>query len=503
MREGGEGVFDKILVANRGEIAVRIMATCREMGIRTVAVYSDADREALHVLEADEALPLGGPEPAGSYLNIDKIIGAAKTAGAQAVHPGYGFLAENAPFAERCEREGMVFIGPGASAIRGLGDKTLARRLMEAKGIPVIPGMMEPSSSLETLARKAREIGFPVMVKAAKGGGGKGMRVVESPDALEEACESASCEAMNAFGDPELYIEKRLGSPRHVEVQVLADGLGNVVHLFERECSIQRRHQKIIEESPSPSITEETRMAMGEAAVAAARAAGYVNAGTVEFLLDAQGRFYFLEVNTRLQVEHPVTEMVTGVDLVRKQIEIASGMPLGIDQAGISRRGHAIECRVYAEDPLNSFMPCPGKVLFVREPRGPGIRVDSCLYTGCTVPMEYDPILAKLVVHAESRRACIDRAVRALREFVVMGVLTPIPFLADVLSSDAFGKAETATDFVDGFLGGWTPDMTKRDIVALGAALGLSSAPGRSRAGRDVEDRAGSSPWASLGRFRP
>ncbi|HOM29302.1 MAG TPA: acetyl-CoA carboxylase biotin carboxylase subunit [Deltaproteobacteria bacterium] len=496
-------MFDTILVANRGEIAVRIMATCREMGIRTVGVYSDVDRHALHVIEADRAVALGGSNPAETYLDIDKIIAAARAEGAQAIHPGYGFLAENAQFARRCEQEGIVFIGPPSDVIRDLGDKTLARRVMHAGGVPVIPGMMEPSSDIRELVQKAEEIGFPVMVKSAKGGGGKGMRVVETPQACAEACEAASRESMNAFGSADIYVEKYLRSPRHVEVQVLADASGKVLHLYERECSIQRRHQKIIEETPSPSLTPPVRRSICEAALAAARAAGYVNAGTVEFLLDEEGGFYFLEVNTRLQVEHPVTEMVTGVDIVRRQIEIAAGMPLDLDQDDIVQRGHAIECRIYAEDPMNSFMPCPGKVVFVQEPKGPGIRVDSCLYPGCTVPMEYDPILAKLVVHAETRDACIQRAMRALREFAVMGVLTPIPFLADVIASEAFRRGETTTDFVDDFIEGWTPDVSGADIVALAAAIHLSLSRERTVDGHVVHTPAEYSPWLSLKGFRP
>ena len=336
-------MFKKILIANRGEIAVRIMATAREMGIRTVAVFSEADRQALHVLEADQAVHIGPSEPSESYLNMDRVIEAARRTGAEAIHPGYGFLAENALFAERCAREGIVFIGPPPEAIRDLGDKTVARRIMAESGVPVIPGTMEPSTDPDVLSREADRIGYPVLVKAAAGGGGKGMRVVRDPAELRDACTSASREAKGAFGNGDIFLEKYIERPRHVEFQVLADSRGNVVHLLERECSIQRRHQKIIEETPSPALTPELRERMGAAAVAAAKASGYVNAGTVEFLLDTDGSFYFLEVNTRLQVEHPVTEMVTGIDLVRRQLEIASGAGLGLTQDDVRARGHAIE----------------------------------------------------------------------------------------------------------------------------------------------------------------
>ncbi|HOS98214.1 MAG TPA: acetyl-CoA carboxylase biotin carboxylase subunit [Deltaproteobacteria bacterium] len=495
-------MFDKILIANRGEIAVRIMATCREMGIRTVAVYSDADRDALHVLEADQAVHLGPSEPSQSYLDMDRIVAAAKQTGAQAVHPGYGFLAENALFAERCAQEGLVFIGPSPHAIRDLGDKTVARRTMQGSGVPVIPGMMETEGDASKLAREADRIGFPVLIKASSGGGGKGMRVVRSPADLHDACAAASREAQAAFGNGAIYLEKYIEKPRHVEFQVLADAHGNVVHLLERECSIQRRHQKIIEETPSPALSPGTREAMGNAAIAAARASRYTNAGTVEFLLDEQGAFYFLEVNTRLQVEHPVTEMVTGIDLVRQQIEIASGMPLSITQADVAARGHAIECRIYAEDPLSGFLPSPGRISFAREPRGPGIRVDSGIYSGFTVPVEYDPILAKLIAHAGSRTACIERMVRALHDYVILGVLTPIPFLIDVVMSEAFGSGDTFTDFIDTRFAGWQPRTTDAELVGL--AYVIDALAGRRPAGGAMHsDMEAGSPWKTLGNFRP
>ncbi|MHB8908973.1 MAG: acetyl-CoA carboxylase biotin carboxylase subunit [Syntrophales bacterium] len=495
-------MFDKILIANRGEIAVRIMATCREMGIRTIAVYSEADRDALHVLEADEAVCLGPAEPAESYLHIGRILAAAKETGARAIHPGYGFLAENPDFAERCEKEGVVFIGPPSRAIRDLGEKTVARRIMTGSDVPVIPGMMEPQADPDTLAREADKIGYPVIIKAAAGGGGKGMRIVTTPADFREAALSAASEARSAFGNGAIYLEKYFEKARHVEFQILADTQGNVVHLLERECSIQRRHQKIIEETPSPALTPALRKAMGKAAAAAAKAAGYVNAGTVEFLLDEAGKFYFLEVNTRLQVEHPVTEMVTGIDLVRQQIRIAAGEPLTFSQADIVGRGHAIECRIYAEDPLNAFLPSPGRIHFVREPRGPGIRNDSGIQSGSTVPLEYDPILAKLITHAENREECIRRMIRALKSYAILGVLTPIPFLVDVVSSEAFRKGDTFTDFIDGHFSAWSPSLADIDLVGLTYVADQLAGGGIKREAAEAEtDRL--SPWATLGNFRP
>lgn len=495
-------MFDKILIANRGEIVVRIIATCREMGIKTVAVYSEADRAALHVLEADQAVCLGPSSPAESYLNADKIMAAAKQTGAQAIHPGYGFLAENPLFAERCREEGVVFIGPPTQAIRNLGDKTVARRTMINSGVPVIPGMMQAEAGPDEMIKEAELIGYPVLIKAAAGGGGKGMRIVHSAGDIREAMESASREARSAFGNGAIYLEKYLRQARHVEFQVLADAHGNVIHLLERECSIQRRHQKIIEETPSPALTPELREEMGKAAVAAARASGYVNAGTVEFLVDHDSKFYFLEVNTRLQVEHPITEMITGIDLVRQQIEIAAGNTLKLSQADIVGRGHAIECRIYAEDPLSDFLPSSGKIAFVREPRGPGIRNDSGVYSGYTVPMEYDPILSKLITHAESRQECIGRMSRALKDYVILGVLTPIPLLIDILSSEAFIKGETYTDFIDTHFADWRPAMEGVDLACLSYIVD-NMANHRTKGNFTPTDGEAYSPWQTLGNFRP
>ena len=493
-------MFSKILIANRGEIAVRIMRTAQEMGIRTVAVYSEADRQALHVLTADEAVFLGESDPASSYLNFDKIIAAARETGAEAIHPGYGFLAENPAFAERVASEDLVFIGPPAEVMAKLGNKTTARRLMMEHQVPIIPGMTTAAADNSRLSAAADELGYPVLVKAAAGGGGKGMRIVESRDALAEAAEAATSEAMASFGDGSIYLEKYLDKPRHVEFQILADAHGNMVHLFERECSIQRRHQKIIEETPSVALTDELRDRMGAAAVAAARAAGYVNAGTVEFLLDGSGEFYFLEVNTRLQVEHPITELTTGLDLVRRQIEIAAGRPLPFAQADVSRRGHAIECRIYAEDPECGFMPAPGQILFVRAPEGPGIRYDHGVYAGFQVPLQYDPILGKLVVWAEDRPAAVERMIRALKECVILGVKTPIEFLVDVVSSEPFRSGRTHTGFIEENFAQWQPDRVLDDLAVLGFVAHEMAGPGFA-----LEENARAkadewlSPWQRLG----
>jgi acetyl-CoA carboxylase biotin carboxylase subunit len=494
-------MFRKILIANRGEIAVRIMRTCGEMGIAAVAVYSEADRSALHVQTADEAISIGPSEPRESYLNIEKIVSAARACGAEAIHPGYGFLAENGAFAERCEAEGLRFIGPPAGVIRSLGDKTTARRLMLEGAVPVIPGMMEPEADPAILAEAARKIGYPVLLKAAAGGGGKGMRVVSDADKLKEAFNEATSEAQSAFGSGAVYLEKYIERPRHVEIQILADTHGHIVHLGERECSLQRRHQKIIEESPSPALNPALRDSMGKAALSAARAAGYVNAGTVEFLLDAQDRFYFLEVNTRLQVEHPVTEMVTGIDLVREQIRIAAGEPLSFRQEEIRPRGHAIECRIYAEDPEQGFLPSPGEILHLREPSGPGVRVDSGIYSGFTVPTAYDPILSKLIVHAGDRPGAIERMVRALGEYCVLGIRTPVDFLLDVIRSEEFRKGETHTRLIDERFAGWKSSLSRTDLACLAYAASRLSPRKNVPSGTGKERDHFPSPWETLGNW--
>jgi acetyl-CoA carboxylase biotin carboxylase subunit len=494
-------MITKILIANRGEIALRVMRTCREMGIKTVAVYSEVDSKALHVVEADESVCLGEAEPSESYLNIPKIMKAAKEKGAQAVHPGYGFLAENSSFALACEEQGLVFIGPPSKAIQDLGDKTVARDIMIQNNVPVIPGMIHSTSNLQELIGEADKIGYPVLIKAAAGGGGKGMRVVETKDELNQSFESSRSEALSAFGDGSLYLEKCLHKPRHIEFQILADTHGNVVHLLERECSIQRRHQKIIEETPSTIMDPEMRSKMGEAAVTAARASGYVNAGTVEFLVDSDMNFYFLEVNTRLQVEHPVTEFITGLDLVKKQIEIAAGLPLNLEQEKIVGRGHAIECRIYAEDPENDFFPSPGKILFMDEPSGPGIRNDNGVYSGFQVPVEYDPILSKLIAYGGDREQAIRKMVESLKRYVILGIKTPIPFLIDILESTPFKNGETHTGFIDLHFSGWRNSNTGKEEACLAYIADSLVSKRRARVPGDREEKT-SSPWSTLGNWR-
>lgn len=490
----------KILIANRGEIAVRIMRTVSEMGIGTVAVYSDADAEALHVAVADEAVHIGGPEPSQSYLNIEAILKAAHDTGADAIHPGYGFLSENPAFAGRVAEENLTFIGPPVAAMRQLGSKTVARQLAVKARVPIIPGTTNAGADLSELRKSADVIGYPVLLKASAGGGGKGMRLVESPAELEEAAQRASSEAQAAFGDGSVYLEKAIKRPRHVEVQVLADHHGNVVHLFERECSIQRRHQKIIEESPSPALTSDLRRSMGEAAISVVRAAGYQNAGTVEFLLDPSGKFYFLEVNTRLQVEHPITEMVVGVDLVRHQIDVAAGKPLAFKQEDLAQRGHAIECRIYAEDPAAGFMPSAGKILAAGIPTGPGIRYDCGIYPGADVPVYYDPILSKLVAWGPSRDAAIARMIQALGDCVVLGVATSIELMIDVLRSQPFREGQTHTGFLVEHFADWKPGADGNEFARLAAAA-AQSVGGPPRHAGSAPSVVDSSPWSRLGRW--
>ncbi|NOZ61493.1 MAG: acetyl-CoA carboxylase biotin carboxylase subunit [Calditrichaeota bacterium] len=441
-------MFSKILIANRGEIAVRIMRTCREMGISTVAVYSEADQTARHVVYADEAHLLG-PAPANeSYLVIDKIIEIAKESGAEAIHPGYGFLAENPIFAQRVVENGLIFIGPKPETIALLGDKMAARQIMERANVPIVPGMKEPIFSPQQALQFAQQVGYPILLKAAAGGGGKGMRIVRNDSEIEEMFLRAQSEAQSAFGDKRVYLEKYLEKPRHIEIQILADAHGNVIHLGERECSIQRRHQKVIEESPSPVVDENLRVKMGATAVKAAKASGYVNAGTVEFLLDHDKKFYFLEVNTRLQVEHPVTELLTGLDLVREQILVAAGEKLSLTQQDVQFRGHAIECRIYAEDADNEFMPSVGTIFNYREPGGPGVRVDSGFGRGDTVPIYYDPIIAKLITWGHDRGQAIGRMKRALDEYVIHGIQSIIPFHRRLMELKDFETGNLSTHFI-------------------------------------------------------
>ena len=442
-------MIKKLLIANRGEIAIRIIRACRDLGVATVVVYSDADRRAGPVLMADEAVRIGPPPATESYLKIDRIIDAALHIGADAVHPGYGFLAENAKFAEACTAAGLNFIGPPAKAIAAMGDKIAARQMMERSGVPVIPGSDEQVQAIENILPAIAQAGFPILLKAVAGGGGKGMRIVHKAEDIPPAFEAASSEAQSAFGDGRVYWEKYLQQPRHIEIQIVADKFGNVVHLGERECSIQRRHQKVIEESPSPIVTEDMRQHMGRAAVAAARACGYVNAGTVEFLVDINRDFYFLEMNTRLQVEHPVTELVTGIDLVKQQLLIASGEELPFQQNDISANGHAIEFRIYAEDPKNNFLPSAGKLSVYREPHGPGVRLDSGVYEGAEIPVYYDPMISKLIVWGKTRDEAISRGIRALEEYIIAGVATTIKFHCWALQHPRFRSGELSTHFVD------------------------------------------------------
>ena len=441
--------FGKILIANRGEIVVRIIRACRELGIRTVSVYSEADREALHVFWADEARLIGPPPSRESYLSIERIVEAARASGAEAIHPGYGFLSENPAFAEACQAAGLVFIGPPPAAIRTMGDKVAARRVAAAAGVPTVPGAGAAVGSDEEAARVAQEIGFPVMVKAVMGGGGKGMRLVRDPQGLSLALRLARSEAKAAFGDPAIYLEKYLEEPRHIEIQLLADSHGKVIHLGERECSIQRRHQKLIEECPSSFLDEPLRQVMGEAACRVAASVGYINAGTVEFLVDRERRFYFLEMNTRLQVEHPVTELVTGIDMVKEQLRVAAGEKLGYDQEDVRWRGWAIECRIYAEDPSNNFLPSPGRITKLRTPGGPWIRDDSGVYEGYEVPIFYDPLISKLVVWGRDREEAIRRMARALSEYQVVGIRTTIPFHRQVMRHPDFIAGRLHTHFIE------------------------------------------------------
>ncbi len=437
-----------MLIANRGEIAVRVIRTCRERGLATVAVFSEPDRAALHVRLADEAYAIGPAPSNQSYLVHEKILEVAQRSGADAVHPGYGFLSENAAFAEACAGAGVIFIGPPPEAIRAMGDKTAARALMQAAGVPMAPGTTDAVDDADAAADVAAEIGYPVIIKAAAGGGGKGMRIVEEPGEFRRAMAAAQSEARSAFGDGRVFVEKYIAEPRHIEFQILADGHGHAVHLFERECSIQRRHQKVIEEAPSSVLTPEVRARMGEAAVRAAQSCGYTNAGTVEFLVDQDLNFYFMEMNTRLQVEHPVTEWITGLDLVAEQIRIAEGEPLGYAQDDLAMHGHAVECRVYAEDPANGFLPDPGPLLRHAPPSGFGVRVDAGVEQGGEVLIHYDPMISKLTAWGRTRAEAIRRMERALAEYDVAGVRTTIPFCLFVMRHEAFRSGAFSTHFV-------------------------------------------------------
>ncbi len=466
----------KVLIANRGEIAVRIMRACREMNIGTVAIFSEADSAAYHVRYADQAFPVGPPPSGESYLRIDRIIDAAKKSGAQAIHPGYGFLAENPHFAREVQKNGLIFIGPNPDTINLLGDKMTARKTMIDAGVPVVPGIQKAVTQLDQARRIIHTIGYPVLIKAAAGGGGKGMRIVSDAAQLEESLRAARSEAASAFGDDRIYIEKYLEKPRHIEIQIIADNYGTTVHLGERECSIQRRHQKVVEESPSPAINARMREEMGAAAIAAAKASHYLSAGTVEFLVDTQFNFYFLEVNTRLQVEHPVTEMVTGLDLVKEQLRIAEGKKLSFSQNDITWKGAALECRIYAEDADNNFLPSVGRINTYREPGGPGIRVDSGLGEGDVVQIYYDPLISKLISWGASRKEALGRMQRALKEYSISGVKTGIPFHQLLLSNKKFQKGDISTHFIEDELlseGSQKPKVGTQQHIAMAVASSL------------------------------
>ena len=500
-------MFKKILIANRGEIAVRVIRACRELGIRSVAVFSDVDRASLHVRKADEAYHIGPATASESYLNFEKILGVARRSGAEAIHPGYGFLSENARFAQACADAGLKFIGPTASSMQIMGSKTRARQAMEKAGVPFVPGSSH-GLELGEAHKVAEKIGYPVMLKAAAGGGGKGMRLVRSAAELRSSFDAARSEAQRSFGDGEVYLEKFITNPRHVEMQILADEHGNTVYLGERECSVQRRHQKVLEESPSPIVTPEMRRQMGETAVRVAQAAGYTNAGTVEFLVDEQRNFYFLEMNTRLQVEHPVTELVTGLDLVHLQIHIAAGEKLPFTQPQIQMRGHAIECRIYAEDPDNNFFPSPGTITLLLAPDGPGIRRDSGMYEGWTVPIEYDPLLAKLVGYGTDRNQVIARLQRALYEYFVGGIKTNISLFRRILADEDFRAGNLDTGFLDRLLAE-APEPPERAeekarvaAIAAGifAVLDAASRPTNGAAANGAAAHPAASPWKQAAR---
>ena len=506
LKSGFPFMINKVLIANRGEIAVRIIRACREMGIACVAVYSDVDRAALHVSKADEAYHIGPAAATESYLNGEKIIAVARRCGADAIHPGYGFLSENAGFARACAHAGIKFIGPPPSAMEVMGSKTRARQAVQAAGVPCVPGSAKGLSLAET-QEMAAKIGFPVMIKAAAGGGGKGMRLVRSATELPAAFETARSEAQRAFNDGELYLEKLIENPRHIEIQVLGDEHGNLVYLGERECSVQRRHQKVVEEAPSAIVDEDLRRRIGHVAVQAAKSAGYANAGTVEFLVDSNRDFFFLEMNTRLQVEHPITELVTGLDLVHLQLRIASGEELPFGQEDVRIRGHAIECRIYAEDPDNNFFPSPGKITRLLQPSGPGIREDAGVYEGWTVPLDYDPMLSKLIAYASDRMAAMARMRRALDEYFISGIKTNLSLFRRILENPDFAAARIDTGFLDRMLatngGKDAPPDSLQEIAAISAALFVatsSSRNGMNGGSRVTAEKPSSSGWKRAAR---
>ncbi|TAK36367.1 MAG: acetyl-CoA carboxylase biotin carboxylase subunit [Chloroflexota bacterium] len=493
-------MFRKVLVANRGEIAIRVIRACREMGIATVALFSDVDEQSLHVRLADEAYRLGGAPVHESYLNIERILRIAVDAGVNAIHPGYGLVSENPEFAEACERSGVTYIGPPARVLRALGDKAFTRQVMSEAGIPVVPGTSGRVSDPTEIARFAEQSGYPILLKAAQGGGGKGLRVVHSTEELAAALRAASSEAQKSFSDAGLYAEKLVAPARHLEVQILGDACGNLVHLGERECSIQRRHQKLLEETPSLALDESTRQQLLETALQAARAVGYVNAGTVEFLLDEEQRFYFLEVNSRIQVEHPITELVYGLDLVKEQLRIAAGQPLRYTQSALVPKGAAVECRICAEDPFNDFLPSTGTVRLLREPGGPGVRVESSLYTGMPVSLYYDPLLAKLATWGETRQEAIQRMQRALHEFHVVGVKTTVPFHHFALRHQAFLDGDYRTNFVQKEWSSQEPSLAT--MAGLAAVVGAALVHRKRQTSRvPLHSSRNGSAWKTYGRW--
>jgi len=493
-------MFRKILIANRGEIALRVIRACREMGIGTVAIYSDADRSALHVRKADEAYWVGASPSAESYLRVDRILEIARQSQAEAIHPGYGFLAENPTFAEACEQAGLVFIGPSSETLRLCGSKTASRRLAKQVGVPTVPGTDQTLRDEEVLQR-AQEIGFPLLIKAAAGGGGKGMRIVGEEAELQSAIRAARSEGKSSFGDDAIFVEKYLTRPRHIEMQILADATGHTLYLGERECSLQRRYQKVVEESPSPFMTPDLRRRMGEAAVALAKGCRYQNAGTAEFLVDTDRNFYFLEINARLQVEHPVTELTTGIDLVKSQLRIAAGESLSLRQEEVQPRGHAIECRIYAEDPTNRFAPFPGRITLYRPPGAPGIRNDSGVYEGFEVPIYYDPLISKLVAWGKDRPEAISRMRQALQDYLVAGIKTTVSFLFEVMSDPRFVEGDMDTTFIDTFLaqqeGG---EPRHKDVAIVAAAIHAHIAEQERRPAAPVGRGVAGSAWTLAAR---
>jgi acetyl-CoA carboxylase biotin carboxylase subunit len=492
--------ISRVLIANRGEIAVRIARACRESGLESVAVYSEADAHAPHVAAADAAVCIGPPPSAQSYLDIERVLAAARATRADAIHPGYGFLAENAVFARAVEDAGLIFIGPRPESVAAMGDKPAARKTARAAGVPLAPALEETPAEETDLVRAAEDIGYPLLVKAAAGGGGKGMRIVRKQQDLVAAFEAAGREAQAAFGDGRLFLERYLERPRHIEIQILADAAGNVIHLGERECSIQRRHQKIVEESPSAAVDASLRSRMAQAAIAVARSVNYRGAGTVEFLVDDAGQFYFLEMNTRLQVEHPVTELVTGIDLVQAQLRIAAGETLWLRQEDVRARGHAIECRICAEDPARDFLPAPGRILALHEPAGPGIRVDSGIRRGFEVPLYYDPLLAKICAYGSDREEARRRMVAALGDYVILGCTTGIAFLRELLQHPAFACADTHTHFIDEHFAGWRAPDSRIDVAAIAAAI--ASMRRQTPSSSHTADDGAESPWTTLGPWR-